>query len=549
MFCSNCGTALKPNETFCPKCGKQIAEKEPTSPEIRENVPSESEKRIKKRIRLVFLALVLLVTGFLVYRFVEQQAPVRVIKSQLAAIQSQKLDEAYGYTSKTFQKQMGVEQFRHFLEEHPVLLYGKSLKVEGSAIGDVDSIVHGKFEAMDEEVPVIYRLDKEQGEWKIGAIEISKSTRQKNEENKEAISKEESVVQKLIPNPAPSDEAQAMNVVEDLLKLVRSGEIEKAYKDYLSKEFHIEMPYEKFTEFLSKYKELRDNEALEIGSVKIEKDQAIIQTFLSFKGKEEKIPLEVRLVKEDGDWRVWSLRLTLPLESLGEHPDFSKMLATIELQIKALKEGLIKTAYEEYTSKRFRDVTSLTEFEEFVRKFPALTQYQTIEFKERSVQNDSGKVFALFKDQHGVTEVEFLLGLENNVWKIWTIEVIKSPTVQQKKEETETFDASPLKKVIEEQLATLGQQKVETAYTNYGSRGFKEATSFPEFEDFIKHFPVFMRYTSFQFGKLVFNNNIAMLPVILTDLNGMKFQVEYHLVQEGSDWKILQIKTLPKGAI
>jgi len=64
MFCSSCGNELTPENSFCPKCGKQIGEASVSQP-------------IKRRSRWWFLLPILfhIIGGFIAYFVIREDDP------------------------------------------------------------------------------------------------------------------------------------------------------------------------------------------------------------------------------------------------------------------------------------------------------------------------------------------------------------------------------------------------------------------------------------------------------------------------------------------
>lgn len=98
--------------------------------------------------------------------------------------------------------------------------------------------------------------------------------------------------------------------------------------------------------------------------------------------------------------------------------------------------------------------------------------------------------------------------------------------------------------VIDHQLDALHSHDVSKAYYAYTSRAFQEATSFDEYKEFVKAYPIFMNSQSAHFTQRSIRDNIGILKGNLTSNEHVKVPVEYKLIREDGKWKILSIRLL-----
>jgi len=121
------------------------------------------------------------------------------------------------------------------------------------------------------------------------------------------------------------------------------------------------------------------------------------------------------------------------------------------------------------------------------------------------------------------------------------MEILKTPANKQLAEEP-TFNSEDLLKVITAQLNDIREQKTPHAYEAYTSKTFREATSGEAFDKFIHENAAFSKNASANFLRLVFNNNIGTFKGTLTTRDGVIYPVEYDLILEDGQWKILHIQ-------
>ncbi len=96
----------------------------------------------------------------------------KIINAQLNAIKAGKLEEAYyAYTSSQFQKNVSLEEFKHFVQQYPALSKNKKAHFTSWKIENNRGYVKGTLTGEDgSTLPIEYRMVKESGQWKILSI-------------------------------------------------------------------------------------------------------------------------------------------------------------------------------------------------------------------------------------------------------------------------------------------------------------------------------------------------------------------------------------------
>lgn len=105
-----------------------------------------------------------------------------------------------------------------------------------------------------------------------------------------------------------------------------------------------------------------------------------------------------------------------------------------------------------------------------------------------------------------------------------------------------TFLTEDLTDTVEGQLKAIKQGNFAEAYYAFSSKKFQEATSLEAFMDFIKKYPAFSENKSIQFKERNVNNDVGTLDGVMTTNHDKKILVEYKLVKELDQWKILSIR-------
>lgn len=106
---------------------------------------------------------------------------------------------------------------------------------------------------------------------------------------------------------------------------------------------------------------------------------------------------------------------------------------------------------------------------------------------------------------------------------------------------------SAITDVASQQLDALRKGDIEKAYS-YTSKDFKSATSLEEFRSFIDSYPSLKSNKSSFFSNRTIENDVGTLKGSLESQDGAVTPVEYKLVKENNEWKILSITVLPTGA-
>lgn len=130
---------------------------------------------IKKALLIIATILswiILLVGTFLAIVFYLTSGIVEVVQNQLNALKAGKIEEAYSYTSKEFQEATSMDEFKAFLDTHPIFKNSEKSSFDNRSISYNNGIVSGTIAGTlstkeGTETAVQYRAIKENGTWKI----------------------------------------------------------------------------------------------------------------------------------------------------------------------------------------------------------------------------------------------------------------------------------------------------------------------------------------------------------------------------------------------
>lgn len=211
-----------------------------------------------------------------------------------------------------------------------------------------------------------------------------------------------------------------VDVVEKQIEYLREGKIEKAYRA-TSKDFQEATSLEQFQEFVLAYPILQNNHSA------IFPQRSIKDHITTLRGKimgndHLNTPIEYRLIKEDGKWKILSVRL---LKIQSQHSaEKSRLIQLTQSQLSELQEGKIRQAYEKYASEEFKKATPLPDFEKFIKKYPILTQRHLTSFHNAIIQDQAGRLSVILRSDKNVAYLKYYFVSENGDWKVTSLRIL-----------------------------------------------------------------------------------------------------------------------------
>ncbi len=450
---------------------------------------------------------------------------VNSVQEQLSKLRENRITQAYyEYTTKAFQENTSLENFRDFISLYKVLSDNKSFIVEDQSRSNGTGKVTGVLISNDlNEMNIEYQLVKEEKQWKIQSIRLKELKNGKEND---------SVTQELV------------NKVHDQLKALQNDEIMDAYYAYFTKDFQNETPFQVFQEYVVSHPILTSYKNIEFKNRRIEDSTGHVDLVLG--SDTGNYILEYVLKRENGDWKIWNLKLVLPPEEAAKkvqtNPD-SLVIPVRELLDDLLLDK-IETAYQN-TAREFQEATSLSAFENFVHTHPVLSQRDLTDIRSGKIENGVGKLRVNLHDDEGLTVIEFKLGYDEGAWKIWGVQVLENPERKDSESYSQEGDklnqqslAELLIEVIKDQLRTLKHQDFVTAYYHLHSEEFQEGQTLPDFENFLEENPLFTQGRVVQFDRMMQNGKKITLKGILGTFDYKNHPVSYELIKEDDEWKI-----------
>jgi phenylalanine-4-hydroxylase len=466
-------------------------------------------------------------------------------EAQLSALRGKDIAKAYmDFTSKEFQNDTSLEGFREFVKTFPVLSDNRTVRFYDQSIDNDKATLKGNLIGNDEtSIPVIFKLVKENGEWKIQAIQLQESGALRFTLDQEQIALADEQVKKANSDSPTDLTSELSGPVKAQLEALKNSDISKAYNGYVSKEFKEATNFEAFKDFVKTNPILVNYSSYTLGEGKLTNNYGKITASL-VSSSNVTYPVEFTLVKQDDAWKVYGFKILAASNSGKPVPAAEKdtLVNIIQKQLNILKSNDIPKAYNDYVSKEFKDATSLEKFKEFVNAYPELTQFQSIKINDVTEEGDLRLAKVTLTSSKGDSTLEYRLIKENDTWKVWGINISSTPNHPPISSE----EKQEVSKVIQEQLAALKEKDFSKAYYPLVSHEFEKATNFEQFEDFIKTYPIFTEHTKSTIVDAVQEGDLKLVRVALEADNNIS-EVDYRLINEDGKWKIwgVQILTEP----
>lgn len=366
----------------------------------------------------------------------------------------------------------------------------------------------------------------------------------------EQPSSEETKITPELPLEASSTTKAMMNSLDAYLKALKEKNLQSAYHE-TSSGFQENTSFEKFDKFIGGFPLLTQFDTDEIQEHSIDNGRGSALVILN-SGKQA-LTVDFRLVQENGTWKILFMRVLQPTQnvSIGGKLDTLSMIATVREQLEALRKNAVEQAYYKFMSKSLQKETSLENFKNFVKHYPALVNYKSINLKEPSLEDKVGEVFVELRNTEEQTEIQYALEEQEGEWKIVGMHAESIPLVpnEQDSQDKNGFKTHDLIDAIQNFLTAIRTNALSKAYKEFTAEHFRKENSLAEFQDFIKTHPEIVKTHSASFEKLMFNNNIATFAVVLFITDTQVVPVEFDLLQEKGQWKILHIIAYPQREI
>lgn len=601
MHCSNCGTTLRPDAQFCSACGQKFKSQK-IDPNNKINPPplSTEQKQIppknSKGIKLLVVMGVLAAIAFAyTISISENQAPeqdnqslaeselqahsvkdhdltansisstvattselIKAVEGQLNALHQNDVIKAYReYVSQDFKMTTPLETFQEFIASMPILThYRTSSVVEASVEENAGFVLASLTNENGKETFLEYTLAKEGDDWKIQGFRVDSGEHEEAPYlTKAKISPDTSLNTNINDNIAKNPEIEkVIATIEGQLKTLQDNDISKAYYLYTSKEFQQATTLEQYNEALKQYPLLFDYTSLEYdySHASIDDNRANVSAIL--KNKQDTLLLDYALIKEDNAWKVWGSQIK-ENDQVAENSDHQtslqdpvkeseKVIEVIKGQLNHLRANDLSKAFNDYVSTDFQQATPFSVFQEFVKNYPILTQYQKVTYSDVVFDNDKANVVVTLQKDQTLNPVEYTLVKIGDQWKVYGFRVLVE---DQMLKELTFADRGEIIAIINDQLAALRNNDIQKTYTNT-SKEFQDATPQKSFEEFIKNYPIFKENRSASFGEIKIDQQAILVPVTLNS-DSATADVEFSFIKQDKQWKLWSLNILKQSPI
>lgn len=520
MLCPKCQAEQTGGNTYCTACGARL----------------DGKPKRSTFLKFTFFLAGLAAVFYLLTHFIPS-ALIDTVKGQLGSLKNNELTKAYyAFTSKEFQEQIPLDKFKEFIKSYPILnhydkvTYGDEV-IDADGIGEVKAQLFSA--AADPQAELTFILEKEDETWKITSLELFDPAAEEDP-------------------PSVITDSEMIKPIEDQLKNFQENNLVQAYET-TSEQFQQAVPIDKFKEFIFANPILKDFETHEWVHQEKAQDKGDVQVVLS--SGTNKLLLDYQMILQNGQWKVLLMHVAPADEHSESHSkeasEGSDVLSIVRHQLEALQKNEIKDSYP-FMAQELQTESSYQNYVKLLGTYPFLTKYIEANIHEPSIESGIGKVLVEFHGDQGVATVEYTLGLENEVWKIWGIHVVKNPELTNSTPQRggyQGYQSREILHVIKSFLESLRQKDYGKAFSEYVSEGFKRSFSIEKFTDFFKEHPEFGQSQSSQFDKLIFTNQLATFTGSLSLGNSKEIPVQFDLIPEEGKWKITHFYALPAANI
>ena len=260
--------------------------------------------------------------------------------------------------------------------------------------------------------------------------------------------------------------------IEGQLQALRNRHIKEAYYQYTSKSFQDAVSLDHFRQFIDQYPAFTQSKSVRVISNDIENNVGSLEAALLTLHDLEFL-VQYRLIKEGGKWKILSIKFEEDESdqprvfaqeehykfgnaqiAMNQEPETQKSTlqksasASEGLDMKAFTDGVqaqlvqirqhhIEKAYEEYTAREFKQVTTLKEFNHFIKDHPGLSDNRSFDVGKLTLEENNVILSGTLISKSGSRyPVEYTLVFENDAWKVLHIEVVNQGKQWSKRKRT-----------------------------------------------------------------------------------------------------------------
>lgn len=232
----------------------------------------------------------LLSAMFLIYYFssAHQNEEEVVVQNQLEAIEEKRLTEAYyAYTSKDFQVATSLEAFKKFLSSLPLLTQTHTVEFSRR---DTPGKVQANVKTNQEELQLLYTLQKQDKGWKVQKIEVMNEPSEKMD----------------VPD---FDATLFQEPIKNHIQAIREKKIEKAYHDYTATAFQEATSLKDFKAFIKDFPVFSENGKVDFKKLTFNNNIGAYEILMTT-ASGTVFDLKYDLISENGVWKILQIQIT-----------------------------------------------------------------------------------------------------------------------------------------------------------------------------------------------------------------------------------------------
>lgn len=260
-----------------------------------------------------------------------------------------------------------------------------------------------------------------------------------------------------------------VDVVDNQLQALREQDLTKAYS-YSSKDFQAATTLDQFRSFVDAYPVFFNNQSAHFAQRSIENNIGTLKGNLTSLDHVN-TPVEYKVIKEDGKWKILSIRLLKPrnIQNAKQVDHAEDLIEIAKTQLKDIQDQKIEEAYQKYSSKEFKEATSEEAFREFINRYPILKFHRVVSFHKPVIRSGVGTLSVILQSDQIAAYVKYYFIYEDQVWKIWSMRIL-SPTegLEERKKELNPAEENHMSFG----LITLGDSVDEEGKINHPTKTF-----------------------------------------------------------------------------
>lgn len=225
-----------------------------------------------------------------------------------------------------------------------------------------------------------------------------------------------------------------VDVVDNQLEALRKDDISKAYFAYTSKDFQSATSVDQFRNFVHAYPVFLNNKSAHFTQRAMENNIGTLKGNLTSTDNVT-TPIEYKLIKENDKWKILSVRLLKPgtIQNAKEADHVEDLIVLVKVQLKDIQDKKFPEAYQNFSSKEFKEATSEKAFEEFIKRYPILFHHHVISFHKPTIRNGIGTLSVILQSEELAAYLKYYLIYEDQKWKIWSMRVLSPSEEEEKK--------------------------------------------------------------------------------------------------------------------